>query len=206
MNDLFDAAWEIHQFLSRHKIAYAIIGGFAVQQWGAPRLTVDVDLTVFTPIEQEPDELVRLIHTQFPRRVSDPYDLARRARLIVTQASNGRSIDISFAIPGYWDEMLERITDFELEAGKVVRVCSAEDLIIHKCIAGRPQDLKDIIGVIARQGKDLDAAYIRKWLKLFVQTLAESKVLERFENAWKKARATGQKKTLGKAKHFKRRK
>ncbi len=206
MNDLFDAAWEIHQFLSQHKIAYAIIGGFAVQQWGVPRLTVDVDLTVFTPIEQGTDELVRLIHTQFPRRVSDPYELARRARLIVTRASNGRGIDISFAIPGYWDEMLERTTDFELERGKVVRICSAEDLVIHKCIAGRPQDLRDIIGVVARQGKTLDAEYIRKWLKIFVQTLAEPKILERFEDACKEARTAGQKKILGKAKPFKRRK
>ena len=36
-----------------------------------------------------------------------------------------------------------------------------------------------------RQGKKLDAAYIRRWLKDFSDVLANGDILERFETAWK---------------------
>jgi len=45
MIDPLEAAWEIHCFMTSHQIPYAIIGGLAVQYWGEPRLTGDVDIT-----------------------------------------------------------------------------------------------------------------------------------------------------------------
>ncbi len=45
MNPLLEAAWELHQFLTSHKIPYVIIGGLAVQHWAEPRVTIDVDVT-----------------------------------------------------------------------------------------------------------------------------------------------------------------
>ncbi len=46
MIPIYEAAWQVHRFLTLNKIPYAIIGGFAVQHWGVPRVTVDVDLTI----------------------------------------------------------------------------------------------------------------------------------------------------------------
>lgn len=40
-------------------------------------------------------------------------------------------------LPGYEDEVMRRAVEFELEPGKAIQVRSAEDLIIHKAIAGR---------------------------------------------------------------------
>lgn len=188
MIPLFEAAWEMHRFLTQHKIPYAIIGGFAVQHWGVPRLTVDVDLTVLTPLEEESAAIVRLVLAQFPSRVSEPYAFARQTRMILTQASNGRNVDISLGLAGYTDELIHRAVDYKLARGKVVRVCSAEDLVIHKCVAGRPQDLRDIEGVIAQQGEQLEIAYIRKWLRNFADALEDTQVLERFERAWRATR------------------
>jgi predicted nucleotidyltransferase len=88
--------------------------------------------------------------------------------------------------PGYEDELFRRAIDVELEPGKVIHVCSAEDLIIHKAIAGRPQDLADIDGVVLRQGKRLNTTCIRQWLKEFSDILAGSEILERFERAYRK--------------------
>jgi len=34
MNRLIEAALELHEFLTRHAVPYAIIGGVAVQVWG----------------------------------------------------------------------------------------------------------------------------------------------------------------------------
>ena len=51
MNSRFEAAWEIHQFLQKHNITYAIIGGIAVHSWGDQRFTKDVDLTIAASLE-----------------------------------------------------------------------------------------------------------------------------------------------------------
>ena len=41
---------------------------------------------------------------------------------------------------------------------------------------------------IMRQGKKLDAAYIRKWLKEFSVLLEPKDLIGRFENFWKRLR------------------
>ena len=180
-----EAAWEVHQFLSQLGVRYAIIGGIAVQFWGEPRLTVDLDVTVVAPPD-EPEALVRAIVSHFSSRHDDPIAFARETRIVPVRASNGCPVDISLAVPGYEDEMMRRAVDYELEPGKVVRMASAEDLIIHKAVAGRPQDLRDIAGVVYRQRATLDATYIRRWLRDFAAVLEMPEILDRFEQPWKR--------------------
>jgi hypothetical protein len=179
------AAWEVGSFFSSRSVAYAVIGGLAVQVWGNARLTTDADLTVASPLSAGSADLVRLITGQFSSRSAAPLDFARQTRMILITASNGVDVDISLALPGYEDQLFGRTVDYEIEAGKTIRVCSAEDLIIHKAVAGRPQDLSDIQGVVYRQGETLDTAYIRQWLAAFAEALADPAVQERFESAWK---------------------
>jgi predicted nucleotidyltransferase len=186
----FEAAWEVHQFLNKHRIPYVIIGGIAIQKWGDPRFTKDVDMTIATSLTESTASLVRLITTRFPSRITDAQAFVRRSRMILVTASNGIEIDISLAMPGYEDEVLARAVDYELEKGKHIRLCSAEDLIIHKSVAGRPQDVTDIQGVIYRQRDKLDVAYIRQWLKQFAEALETDEPVERFETAWQTYRKT----------------
>ncbi len=189
MIPLYEAAWEIHQFLTRHKIPYAIIGGFAVQQWGIPRFTVDVDAEILAPLEEGSASFVRLVLSEFSSRDEiDPFVRAKRDRVVLISASNGRGIDISFGVPEYQDEFLQRAVNYKLARGKVVRVCSAEDLIIHKCVAGRPKDVRDVEGVIARRGESLDVTYIRKWVRVFDEYHPEPHAAEDFERAWRMER------------------
>lgn len=192
MTPLFQAAWEIHQFLTHRKIPYAIIGGLAVQRWGLPRLTVDVDLTVAAPLEKGSEKFVQSVLDHFQSRETDtdPFLRARRDRIVLVSASNGRGIDMSFGVPSYQDRLFERAIDFELERGKRIRLCSAEDLVVHKCVAGRPQDLRDVDGVIARQGPALDVDYVRHWLEFFDELLDEPVALKRFERAWQESQRT----------------
>ena len=185
MIPIYETAWEIHRFLTRHKIPYVIIGGFAVQHWGVPRVTVDVDLTVQAPLETGSEDFVRLVLSQFPARYPDPFSAARTHQIVLVSASNGRGIDISFGVPTYQDELFKRAVNFGLARGKAVRICSAEDLVIHKCVAGRPQDLRDVESVVARQRDALNAAHIRKWLKYFDELLPEAGALARFERSWR---------------------
>jgi len=184
MNRLIEAALELHEFLTRHAVPYAIIGGVAVQVWGEPRLTIDLDITVLTPPEGT-GAFVQLLLQRFASRVPDPVGFARRTRVVLIQASNGCNVDISLGVPGYEEEVIRRAVDCEVAPGKTVRLCSAEDLIVHKAVAGRPQDLIDIEGVIYRQGDRLDVKYIRRWLREFADVLEMPEILERFERAWR---------------------
>lgn len=185
MTEPLSAAWEVGQFLTEHHIPYVVIGGLAVQEWGNARLTVDADFTIAAPLEGLSDT-VRLITSHFPSRVPDPQGMAQRARMILISASNGVEVDMSLALPGYEDELFRRVVEIEIDADKLIRVCSAEDLIIHKAVAGRPQDIVDIEGVVLRQSKRLDVAYIRRWLREFSDLLANPDVLERFERPYRK--------------------
>lgn len=185
MNEQEHAAWEIHVFLTQRDILYAIIGGLAVGQWGEPRFTQDVDVTAVFPLDN-PVPLLQELATHFTPRLADAVDFARRHRVLLVHASNGVSLDISLGLPGYEEEVMTRAVDWELESSKIVRLCSAEDLIIHKAVAGRPQDLRDIESVVYRQGTMLDVTIIRHWLGAFAEVLSQPDLPERFESPWRK--------------------
>ena len=187
MNARFEAAWEIHQFLLAHNIPYAIIGGSALPRWGEPRFTKDVDLVAKVSLTEGVEPFFRLVQKHFRSRKSpnDPLTLARVHRMILAQASNACDLDISHSVTGHEEEVMRRAVDYELEPGKVVRLCSAEDLIIYKCGAGRPQDIIDVEGIIIRQRDELDLGYIRKWLRLYANGKPDPEILDRFEHAWR---------------------
>ena len=182
----FEAAAEFHDFLTSHNISYAVIGAIAVQVWGEPRATQDLDLTIAVPVERT-EAAIETLQSHFQSRIPDAADLARSKRILLLKASNGVPVDISLGLPGYEDEVMTRASVIALAPGTEVRVCSPEDLVIHKCVAGRPNDLRDVEGIVARQRARLDASYIRRWLRFFSDVLAMPDPLDRFEAAWRKA-------------------
>ncbi|MGH2536776.1 MAG: hypothetical protein ACRDHL_05230 [Candidatus Promineifilaceae bacterium] len=188
MNGFEEAAWEAHQFFGDLGVSYAIIDGMAVQQWGEPRLTRDIDITVAAPLD-ELDALLRRVLNHFPARLDDALAFARRNRVILVTASNGLPLDIALGLPGYEDEVMQRAVAVEVEPGKALRICSAEDLIICKAVAGRPQDLRDIEGIVHRQGQKLKADLIRHWLAHFAVILDRQDITEPFESSWRKVRS-----------------
>jgi hypothetical protein len=159
----------------------------AVRHWGEPRFTQDIDLTVQSPLD-DLDGFVRRIIKKFTPRHDNALEFALQNRVVLVRASNGYPLDISLGLPGYEDEVVKRAVNVELEPGKTVRICSAEDLIIHKAVAGRAQDIRDIEGVIYRQGASLDAGYIRNWLKVFIEITGDPGLLELFERPWQKVK------------------
>ncbi len=183
MNLQVETAWRLHQFLSERKIPYVIIGGFAVQRWGQPRLTRDVDLTILVPAGRE-ELVLREILKSFQGRVDDALQFALVHRVLPVRVPGGSEADITLGLPGYEESVVARGVDYDLDAGRTVRLCSAEDLIIHKAVAGRPQDLMDIEGIVARQRDRLDLIYLRRWLGEFSALLDDLEVAQRFERAW----------------------
>ena len=183
MNRQIQAALAMHDFFFEQlNLNYAVIGGIALQFWGEPRFTHDLDLTVQDKLDLA--ELVRAVTEAFGSRVSDPYQFARDTRMLLLNVEDV-DVDVAIALRGYEEALFERSQPYEVEPGKHIRICSAEDLIIHKALAGRPQDLADIQSVIYRQG-DLDVEYIRSWLGEFSSALGDSGIIERFEQAFAK--------------------
>lgn len=166
MNLQFRAAWDIRQFFTKEMIPYAIIGGIALQFWGEPRFTRDVDVTIMIPLGKEGVVLKKILSVFIPR-TPDPLQFAQKNRVCLVKSKDGCEIDISMGIPGYEEEVMRRTVECDIGEDHRVRICSAEDLIIHKAVAGRPQDLFDIESIIMRQAHKLDVKYIRKWLKEF---------------------------------------
>ena len=183
MNPQFETAWQLHSFLSQHRIPYVIIGGIAVQRWGQPRLTRDVDITILLPPGNE-DAGLREIVAAFPARIEDAVAFALEHRVLPVEVPGGSEADISLGLPAYEEHAIARAVPYDLGDGREVRLCSAEDLIIHKALAGRPQDVLDIEGIVVRQGAVLDIAYVRRWLRELAQFAGDPAVAARFERIW----------------------
>lgn len=183
MNQQFETAWRLDRFFTSRAIPYAIIGGFAVQRWGQPRFTRDVDVTILLPPGSETATL-REIVAAFPARVEDPVAFALEHRVLPLTVPGGSEADVSLGLPGYEEEVIARSVAYDLGGDRAVRVCSAEDLVIHKALAGRVQDLLDIEGIVARQGKALDVAYVRRWLTELGRVSDDPEVPARFERIW----------------------
>jgi hypothetical protein len=75
--------------------------------------------------------------------------MQNRVMLLRTQAGFG--LDVALGALPFEQRTIERSSNAELQPGAVLRTCSAEDLIVHKSFAARPQDWVDVEGVIVKQ-------------------------------------------------------
>ena len=155
MNPLFGAAIDIQAFLARRSWRSTVIGGLAVQRWGEPRQTRDVDITLVTGVGNEAAFIDPLL-AHYPARRPDARTFALSYRVVLLETASGIPLDISLAALPYEERVIERSTDFEFASGCVVRTCSAEDLVVLKAVADRPQDWLDVEGIVVRQGARLD--------------------------------------------------
>lgn len=185
MTPLLAAAREALDWFAARKLDACIIGGLAVQRWGEPRLTRDVDLTVFTGFAGE-EPLVDAVLASFAGRGPHARAFALERRVLLLRASNGIDLDVSLAGLPFEAEVLSRASEYEFAPEVVLRTCSAEDLIVYKMIAARPQDIDDVESVLFRQFGRLNLLIVRAWLGEFAQVMEATDFLERFEAAERK--------------------
>lgn len=184
---IFDAAVEVAAFLEDKQIPYAVLGGLALQHWGDPRTTQDVDIVVMVSSEKE-EEFLKTMLRRFRPRMANALPFAKRHRILLISTADGIPVDLSLGIPGYEEEAMRRVSKVSFTGLSPIRVVSAEDLIIHKCVAGRARDAEDIERILIRQKVKLDLRYVRRWLRAFAPIVEGHNVRGLFENAVKKAR------------------
>ncbi|MBA2304457.1 MAG: nucleotidyltransferase [Acidobacteria bacterium] len=182
----FAAAAEALSVLAGAGRPACVIGGLAVQRWGEPRFTQDADLSVLAPLGSE-RVLVDHLLERFEPRDRDARRLALDHRVLLVRASNGVSLDIALAAAPFEEEVLARASSWREVEGVRLVTCSAEDLIIYKLVAGRPGDIQDVIGIVARQGRTLDAARVRQWAAELADLKEDPDLLRPFEMARTKA-------------------
>lgn len=81
----------------------------------------------------------------------------RRGDLLASSGNVG--IDVALGALPFEERAVSRATDWRINE-VVLHTCSAEDLVVYKAFAGRPQDWVDVEMVIARQGPSLNDALI----------------------------------------------
>lgn len=159
MNGLFSAAELVQDLCQREGWRFCFIGGLAVQRWGEPRVTRDVDLTLLTAYGEEAERASRLL-TAFRARIDDPIALAARARVVLLRTDAGVPVDVALGALPFEERSVERASAWTVPGARPLRTCSAEDLLVHKVFAGRDRDWADVAGVIARQGPTLDVGLV----------------------------------------------
>lgn len=163
MNPIFEAALEVETVCRAEGFDFCFIGGLAVQRWGQPRMTADVDLTVMTGFGGEEPYVDALLRS-FRGRIGDARGFALKHRTLLLAATNGVHIDVALGAMPFEDNSVRRASSFVLGDGRAVTTCSAEDLVVHKAFAGRDKDWIDVRGIIVRQGRRLDLPTI--WSEL----------------------------------------
>jgi hypothetical protein len=148
-------------------------------------MTADVDVTVALDPADPKRFVLEMQAAGFELRVSDVDDFLRRTHVLPFVHSRTRMpLDVVLAASGLETGFLDRarrarIGDLEIP------VISPEDLVIVKILAGRPKDLEDVTGVLARQKGHLDLGRIRETLKALESALAQGDLVPAFERLLK---------------------
>ena len=159
VKDLFVLADDVQEFLDSLSARFCFIGGLAVLHWGEPRLTRDVDLSIFTGFGLE-EPMIDSLLAKYQPRIEDAREFALLNRVLLLQ-EGPIGIDISLGGLPFEERCVERFRSVEVLPGVVLKLCSPEDLIVFKAFASREIDWRDIRGVIVRQGNaTLDWNYI----------------------------------------------
>ena len=178
MLEVYRAAADLQRRFEERGWRFCLIGGLALQRWGEPRETIDVDVTLLTGFGRE-EAFIREILCWYAPRVTNADDFALAHRVLLVQAASGVGIDIALGGMPFEEAAVRRATSYEFSAGISLRTASAEDLIVMKAFAARPKDWIDVEGIVIRQGDRLDWSLIDAELRPLVELKGEPEILNR---------------------------
>lgn len=153
---------ELVRTFQTHDVRYALIGGLASGFRGRPRFTEDVDVLVRVPQLKLPDVLEELQSRGFDVDVIETVRAWNEHHLAQIHYQ-GVAIDWLKPLLPCLDHALDR-APVEAWADDDVRIVAAEDLILLKVLAMRPQDAFDIQNLLAANAGLLDLELIRSEL------------------------------------------
>ena len=141
---------------------YALGGAIALGYWGAPRGTIDVDLTVYLPPDKPSDCLWLLQDIGCQLSATEAgQSLRERGFCRVTFA--GVRVDVFLPIVPFYEAARARRKRVEL-ARQPIMIWDAESLTVFKMMFFRRKDLADVEQILRTQGTSLDRVWVRDQL------------------------------------------
>ena len=177
LDDFQDPLRALLDVLDRQNIPHVIIGGLAVSQLAAARLTADIDVLTYLNDDNRIPELIdAAVSAGFSLRLQDADAFARRNRVLLLMHDRTRiPVDISLGLLPFEREVIERSSRFS--AGQLqLPLPSVEDLIILKAVAHRSVDLQDI-GRLVEAHPDLDGKRVERIVGEFADALQMPEIL-----------------------------
>ncbi len=172
------AAAEVEQFCRHRHWQFCFIGGIAVQRWGMPRFTQDVDATILTGFGGEASFVDALLQ-KFPGRLTNARQFALDRRVLLARTAGGIDLDIALGAFPFEQSSITRASLWHVTDQISLTTCSAEDLVIHKVFAARDRDWADVQTVLARQQGRLNLAHIRRELPPLLEIKEDAESLEK---------------------------
>lgn len=154
-----------------------VVGGVAVSVLGRPRATRDIDALAMAPDAKWTALVAAAKDHGMAARISEPLEFARRTHvLLLRHLESEVDIDVILGRLPYEAEAIARARAHDL-GGVSVNLPQVEDLLILKAIACRPQDLRDIEGLLDLH-PDADVARVRRWVSEFSTAMTMPELLQ----------------------------
>lgn len=180
MIEILAAAAQVQALCESQQWRFCFIGGLALQRWGEPRETIDVDLTLWTGFGGE-EPFVRKLLEHFEGRIPNAAEFALSRRVVLGRAPSGVGLDIALGGLPFEATMIQRSSLFAFAPQTLLRTCSAEDLIVLKAFAARARDWLDVEGIIIRQTGKLDWSYVRRQLRPLAELKESPQIMDELE-------------------------
>ena len=180
LEELLLAAVRVQAFLQERGWRFCFIGGVAIQRWGNPRFTRDIDLTLLTGFGSEEGFVEQLLQNLEPRR-EDAREFALTHRVLLARMPEGIDVDIALGALPFEERTIARATSWEICKDVTLTTCSAEDLLIHKVFAGRGVDWGDAEQVLIRQHGKLNLSLVRKELRPLLELKGQLDALTKLD-------------------------
>jgi hypothetical protein len=180
VEDLLLAAVRVQSLLLEQRWRFCFIGGIAIQRWGNPRFTRDIDLTLLTGFGEEESFVDHLLRTLLPRR-QDARAFALIHRVLLARTAEGIDVDVALGALPFEERTIARATAWEIRSGVALITCSAEDLLTHKVFAGRGVDWGDAEQVLIRQHGKLNLTQVRSELEPLLELKGQSEAMTKLD-------------------------
>lgn len=162
INNISDALISIVEFFQRHRIPYALIGAMALNIYGRPRTTLDIDFLIlldepgFSNIKDRASTENFRIDEEWAKW--NPMITKSQTRFIVKNIS----VDVMLPRDEHDKESLKRRKRKRI-GRKMLYIIAPEDFILQKLKVGRPRDFEGAVTVLERLSGDLDIPYMKRW-------------------------------------------
>lgn len=161
---LTDSLRSVLEILDRHEIPYAAMGGIALQAWGRPRSTRDLDLAVSLKDISEEEFTFLLEQSGLEFQEALQVGPLRLLRFLWGDPRTTFRVEVDFfpTLSEYQETALGRALWLETPFFRI-RTTAPEDLILQKLASGRAIDLYDVEELFKEQGEALDRKYLNHW-------------------------------------------